>query len=512
MIHFRIPVLAALLVYGLGVSAAEPLAPREPALAVSPDALAIAKTSRDFSLELYRQLATTHSGKGNLFCSPHSALGVLLMAAEGARGETAEQMGTVLHFPDDWRTATSRSWDTKRTLRGMGELQSILLPRENDAVRAQRQKLQELEALLKKLKPKAEDRFSREENDKLLRQQSPVVDDINRLRQELDQYELKIANAIWCDGRFPLRADYRQTTQGAYGASVNSVDFLKNPEPARLRINVWAADQTKGLIKDILKPGAVDSMTKLVLTNAVYFKGNWQTPFDKTKTQDEPFWVSTEDTVTVPLMTNSKLEARYVELRPDGKANVPVKIAAPPKSFYPFRWELPENPDGWKLIELPYRGGSLSMLIILPNRRTGLAKLEQRFNGDQLADWTKRMSPQKVDTSLPRFKLRTSFEMGKALQLLGMTAAFSPGGFTGLSDSRQARDISIGAVFQEAYVEVNEEGTEAAAVSAAIMTATGMSDPRPPTPRFRADHPFVCLIRDSRTGAVLFVGRFAGKD
>ncbi len=215
-----------------------------------------------------------------------------------------------------------------------------------------------------------------------------------------------------------------------------------------------------------------------MLTNAVYFKGDWTDPFRKNLTKDEDFHLSSQQTVKAPLM-HTRHHFRYAAS------------------------------DGLQVLELPYGDRSLSLIVLLPEKKDGLAKLEERLTFANWQQWTQNLSSQDVIVFLPRFKTTTQFEMNPLLQSLGITSAFNPqmADFSGMTGGR---DFYVSAVLHKAYVDVNEEGTEAAAATGIIMRATAVRVPRPEEPPvFRADHPFVFAIRDNRNGAVLFIGRLA---
>ena len=326
-----------------------------------------------------------------------------------------------------------------------------------------------------------------------------VANEINTLRQQVNQYELRIANALWGEQTFPFRPQFLEALQTAYGAVSFPVDFLHAPEAVRMRINEWIAQQTKNRIQNMLAPGTVDKATRLVLTNAIYFKGNWAQQFKKIYTKREDFTLFDGLRTPVQLMSAQDKRFRYVELMPDGTKRKPTYDAEKAQG-----WALPPNPDGFQMLELPYRGDTLSMLVILPRRHDAIHGLEQRLTAEALRAWLALLSHKKVHVYLPRFRMETSYVLKGTLSDMGMPAAFRPGGLTGMSDAPQAAELYLSHIGHKAFVHVNEEGTEAAAATAVIMRATGAP---PPPPVFRADRPFLFLIRDKQTGAVLFLGR-----
>lgn len=289
---------------------------------------------------------------------------------------------------------------------------------------------------------------------------------------EKDAYELRIANRLWGQTGYGFLPKYLAITRTDYGAELAQVDFINEAEQARRRINGWVEKQTNDKIKDLIPQGAVDSLTRLVLTNAIYFKGKWEHEFDKKGTKDAPFTVSADEKIDVPMM------------------------------FQKERFKYGETAD-LQLLEMPYNGDDLSMLVLLPKEVDGLAAVEKKLSAENLDKWTKGMRKLEVQTHIPRFKLTEQFQLNSTLSALGMPSAFNPGraDFSGMNGKK---DLYITAAIHKAFVEVNEEGTEAAAATGIVVGVTSL----PPPPKvFRADHPFVFMIRDSRTGSILFLGR-----
>jgi serpin B len=291
-------------------------------------------------------------------------------------------------------------------------------------------------------------------------------------------YQLSVANRLWAQTGQPFLPAYLTVTRTDYGAELARLDFAHNAEQSRQTINQWVEDQTAGKIKDLILSAAQLSGARLVLTNAVYFKGDWTDPFRKNQTKDEDFQLSPEQAVKAPLM-HARHHFRYASV------------------------------DGLQVLELPYGDQSLSLVALLPAKKDGLAELEQQLTFANWQKWTQGLVSQDVIVFLPRFKTSTQFELKSMLQSVGITSAFNPqtADFSGMTGGK---DFYISAVLHKAYVDVNEEGTEAAAATGIIMRATAMRVPNPqPPPVFRADHPFVFAIRDNRNGAVLFIGRLA---
>ena len=200
-------------------------------------------------------------------------------------------------------------------------------------------------------------------------------------------------------------------------------------------------------------------------------------------------------------MSKQALVTHYSELRPDGTPNTPTRNKGR------LSFDIPPNPDGFQILELEYRGRDLAMLILLPKKHSGLPALEKALTTDKLSQWLSTMKKPKVHVFLPKFKLESSFSLGETLSALGMPKAFKPKGFLGMSDADDAWKLYISEVVHKAYVDVNEEGTEAAAATAVVMFMATSLRIEPPIPTFRADRPFLFLIRDKRTETILFLGR-----
>jgi serpin B len=285
-------------------------------------------------------------------------------------------------------------------------------------------------------------------------------------------YQLRVANRLWGQKGYPIRPEFLTLTRQQYGAEMLLVDFAQ-AVAASQEINQWVQQQTNDKIKDLIPPGSLDAQTRLVLTNAVYFKGDWVAPFDKRNTLEEDFTVSAQDKVKVPLMQRKAMMGYTEE-------------------------------ETLQVLELPYAGRELSMVVLLPKQADGLPELEKAITVDKLASLLSKLSAREVVAYLPRFKMETSFALNSTLQAMGMKRAFSrEADFSGISS---AESLYISAVLHKAYVDVNEEGTEAAAATGIVMKAMAARRPQP-VPVFRADHPFLFLIRDTRTGSILFMGR-----
>jgi serpin B len=350
--------------------------------------------------------------EGNLFFSPYSLSTALAMTYAGARGRTAKQMTATLRFPF-----------------GQEEL--------HPAFASLIQELQGGE-------PRA--------------------------------YQLAVANALWGQQGHGFLAAFLELTQRCYGGGLRELDFVGATEAARIAINTWVERQTGDRIKDLLKPGILDSTTRLVLTNAIYFKGSWAAPFSETATREEPFFIADDRTATVPMMGRTGL-MMYLQER------------------------------HFQALELPYAGGDLSMIVLLPREADGLPAFEETLTVSNLTEWVSKLDAEEVAVHLPRFRVTEELFLKPVLSAMGMPLAFDAehADFSGMDDGK-GPGLYIAAVVHKAFVEVNEEGTEAAAATGVAMA--GRARFRPPEV-FRADHPFVFLIRDTRSGSILFIGRVA---
>ena len=289
--------------------------------------------------------------------------------------------------------------------------------------------------------------------------------------------ELSLACSLWMDDALPVLPSYTAALQARYDAEIHPADFVGTPEAARAAINRWTADRTHDRIRDLLGPGTIRPTTKLVLVNAIYFKGRWQSPFEPKRTEDADFHLSGGSTVPVPLMHQTL----------DGAACL-------------------EN-DRFQALLLPYKGRTCSMLVLLPHEGVPLADLEAELTACNLASWLSAMDHRKVRLWLPRFKMEWgATDLVPALRAMGLETVFSSD--ADFSDITGARDLQPDMVVHKAFVEVAEEGTEAAAATAMGFKALGgRPAPEPPPVVFRADRPFLFAILENSTRTVLFLGR-----
>jgi len=376
----------------------------------SKDTNSIVEANNKFAFDLYSKYQTED---GNIFISPYSVSTALAMTYEGAKGQTAKEMQTVLYLPEN------------------AELR-------RDAI-------------------------------------SQIYKGINK---EDKTYQLSTANALWAQDSFKFQKDYFDIVQKYYGGSATNLDFIGDTENSRLIINEWVEERTNDKIKDLIPSGALTAETRLVLTNAIYFKGEWANQFNKDDTKEQDFRVSPNKNVKTPMMQRTDDESKF---------------------NYAGTNDL-------QILELPYSGEDLSMLIILP-KKEDLEDLENSFTLEQLSKWKEMLNEQRVNIYIPKFKFETKYFMEEILPDMGMPTAFSDSAnFTGMEDDPR-KDLKIDKVIHQAFVEVNEEGTEAAAATAVTMIEITSVGPEPRIPTFRADHPFIFIIQQKDTGNILFLGR-----
>jgi serpin B len=369
----------------------------------------VVEGNNKFALDLYQKL---HSEPGNLFFSPYSISTALAFAYAGARGETEKQMRETLCFP--------ASISNKQFHEEFGK----------------------------------------------------IIGRLNEAGQK-GAYELVVANALWGQKDYKFLNDFLTVVRESYAGDLQQVDFIKQTEEARQTINAWVEEKTRDKIKELIKPGMIDAMTRLVLTNAIYFKGKWASQFKPEQTQNAPFTLLDGQKVNVPMMTQTE-KFGYTET------------------------------DTAQVLEMSYVNDELAMVVFLPKKIDGVGDLEKELTSGKLGDLLDRLRKREVVVFLPRFKMTKEFELSQTLYSMGMPDAFS--GRADFSGMTGDKELFISAVIHKAYVDVNEEGTEAAAATGIVMKLTAVE---PPPPIFRADRPFVFIIRDKQSGSILFMGRVA---
>lgn len=369
---------------------------------------ALANANNSFALDLYKQLSNQ---EGNLFYSPYSIYQALLMTYAGAENATASQMESALHLPysDD-------------------EIHEVM------------------NALSLQLKASS-------------------------MRAGEPAFAFNVANALWGQQGYSFLPEFLDILSANYGAGLKAVDFANDPEAAREMINLWVAAQTNEKIKGLIPAGTLNELTRLVLTNAVYFKAAWQTQFDPADTAEGSFTLLDGSVIQVPMIHRI------------GNMNAAVE-------------------SGVKLVELPYEGGMYSMVILMPEAGS-LEEFEQSLDQQKLESILGTLGNASVNLTMPKFKIESAFGLAEQMEKLGMVDAFDENlaDFSGMNGSKE---LYISSLIHKAYVNVNEEGTEAAAATAVVMDVTSA-----PMNQYdiTIDNPFLFLIRENSTGTIVFMGR-----
>ena len=373
----------------------------------------LADGNTQFAFDIYQQL---QSQPGNLFYSPYSISSALAMTYAGAEGSTAEEMASVLRFMLD---------------------QENLHPAFN--------------ALDQKFDSLAELEIPQDQG---------------------DPFQLNIANAIWGQQDFHFEDDFLDLLAENYGAGLRLLDYVSQPEESRLAINEWVSDETKEKIQDLIPQGGIDSDTRLVLSNAIYFKATWLKPFNENLTEEGMFYgLEGEEILAQMMKTGQDASFRYLK------------------------------EDGYQVVELPYIGNQVSMLVVVPDQGK-FEEYEAQFSIEELNHIVDSLNYSPLELTFPKFEFETEISLASTLATMGMPTALSDAAdFSGMTG---AKDLFISDVFHKAFVSVDEEGTEAAAATAVEMSLTSM--PESPL-ELTVDRPFLFLIREHDTGTVLFMGR-----
>lgn len=377
----------------------------------------VVNANNQFAFELYSELNKTE--QNNIFYSPYSISTALAMTYEGAKGQTADEIKSVFHFPES-----------------------------------------------KTLRPNF----------------AAIYNDINKKGKA---YELKTGNALWAQHDYSFLEEYTNRVEQFYGGKIANLDFVEETEKSRQTINTFIEKQTNNKIEDLIPLGSLNALTRLVLTNAIYFKGIWKWEFDKSDTHDQDFKITPTNIAKTPIMHMNSDEAKfnYADL------------------------------ERLQILELPYKGEDISMLILLPKQEEYYDFVTDKkvvydytledieFSSKTLEEYKAQMKKTKLDSiSLPKFKFDSKYFMKNTLSAMGMPTAFSNADFSGMDGTK---NLFISEVIHQAFVEVNEEGTEAAAATAVIIKETSVM----PANIFRADHPFIFIIQQKDTGNILFMGK-----
>jgi len=382
----------------------------------------IVRANNEFALELYTKL---RSEKGNLFLSPYSIYAALAMVCAGAQGQTEAQMIEALRLP-------------------------VTAP------------------------PNAESSSTPERGQ---RQLAPMFGEMIRNLAEntawVDGCELNMANALWGQKGYEFRKEFLALIQTYYGGYLQQVDFKNAAKATCTTINRWVEVKTNQKIRGLITPDMLDAMTRLVVTNAIYFKCYWEEQFNKEMTKKAPFTCADGRKIDV-LMMNQTAQCGLMET------------------------------EEFRVLALPYVANKLSMIILLPRKFDGLNELEKALTLGNLSYWLSKLRKCDVAVSIPKFKMTRQLDLVSALQSMGMNDVFSAKD-ADLSGMTGQRELFVSQVIHKAFVDVNEEGTEAAAVTGGVVVFSSSMRHEPPV--FRADHPFLFLIRDNGSGSILFIGR-----
>jgi len=389
---------------------------------------AVANANNQFAFDLYSEI--NKDSNENIFFSPWSISTAVVMAYEGARGETANEIQSVFHFPTDNNT-----------------------------------------------------------------RRSSYAKMLNTLNKASGKYKFSIADAIWLQKDYPFLENYKEVISKYYLGEIKNLDFANNPGKASSDINKWVSKNTNNKITNIVSPSMFNEKSRAVLTNAIYFKGKWEHKFDRDYTKPEDFTLQSGSKIKVPMMklTDNELYFNYTES------------------------------DGVQILEMPYQGDKISMLVLLPRtnitapmlqrrfemkrieqKTTNMTQLESMLSEEKLQEWRNKLEPETVYIYMPKYTFETSYSLSDYLKSMGMNLSFTwPGAdFSGIDGTNS---LYIDKILHKAYIDVYEEGTEAAAATTLFSKMSGLVMPR--YIEFRADHPFIFLIQEKETGNILFMGR-----
>ena len=382
-------------------------------LELPPDPHPIVAANNAFAVDLYRRLAAAEGDAGSLVFSPFSASAALAMTLEGAAGDTRAEMIRTLYLPADDDLISRRFGHLLCSYAGDDDTAGV---------------------------------------------------------------QLRIANRLWGQEGREWLPSFLETLREDYHAPLENLRFTADPEAARRRINAWVLEATSNRIQELLAPGVLNPLTRLVLTNAVYFLGRWEAPFDPKNSYEGQFQLASGEPARVRYMNRLG----------------PMHLG---------EW------DDLQVLELPYKTDRFSFVVLLPRDPDGLAELESSLDPAALKARLDSLPLREAEVTLPRFRIQSDYDLGSALQALGISSAFDPNR-ADFSRMDGTRNLYIDAVLQKAFLEVGERGTEAAAATAVVLEERGGR--RMETAHFYADHPFLFLLRDRGAGTILFMGRFTG--
>ncbi len=366
-----------------------------------------------FSFDLYHNL--TAGTLKNTFYSPLSISSALAMTYAGAKGETAQQMQSTLHYGP--------------------------------------------------------------QVDLFHSQYGAMIDSLSSKKGQ--DFKTHIANAIWVQDQYKLKNFYIETVKKDYNSEIRSLDFVNRPEASRDTINYWVEKKTAGRIQDLIPAGVIDDMTRLILTNAVYFNAEWANKFNKELTNKDEFYCLDNTIIKTEMMYQ--------------------------RHHHPI-----SQTEDYTILEIPYKGYEYSMLIILPNEKAGLTSLSKTLSAKDIIAHDKSKKREDILVYFPKFKLETNYELNKSLSAMGMPLAFSSD--ADFSNMTGGKDLMISSVIHKAFIDVDEDKTEAAAATAITMKLTSMAPVQKAPLEFRADHPFMFIIRSKNDNAILFMGQLTNPE
>ncbi|XP_062056278.1 serpin B12 [Lepus europaeus] len=419
------------------------------------DSLVAANTK--FCFDIFQEISK-NDGHKNIFFCPLSLSAALGMVRLGARNDSARQIDEVLHFNE---ISQDEGKDVNPCLKSKKEVPADSSPEGQKGTAGS---------------VGTETESSKEENELLGCYFGKLLSKIDRIKPD---YTMSMANRLYGEQEFPIRPEYVDGVIEFYHTTIESADFRKDPENSRQMVNFWVESQCQGKIKELFSKGTINDATVLVLVNAVYFKAKWERCFDYKDTVDAPFFINENEKKNVKMMKQKGL------FRLGSIEKLKVQI-----------------------LEIRYTKGELSMFVLLPSSSEdnlkGLQELERKITYETIAAWcsSENMSEEKVDVSFPQFTLEDTYDLNCILQDLGITDIFdeSKADLTGISLSP---NLYLSKVVHKAFVEVDENGTEAAAASGSV----GMEMSVPSWVEFNANHPFLFFIRHNKTQSILFYGR-----
>ena len=437
----------------------------------------VQKSNNDFAFNFFKEINKDNTE--NTFFSPYSMINAFAMATEGARGNTALEMGKALSFPDDLmrkgKNAVDMPWEMMKLHTNLSELNKLI---NNDP---DSDEIKKLKVSIKKQKEDAQKLSDYKKHQALKK--------IELEEQKIKSYKFSLVNDMWIDENFKVEEDYVNKINQMHSTNIRPAFFSTKPEEMRQQINKQVFDNTFEKISDLLPERSITQDTALVLSNAIYFKGDWLKSFNKNYTSKRDF-DTFEGMKKVDMMYARKSQtSKYAAFDTNGK---PIRINRGTSANF-------------EVLEMPYRGKDLSMVVILPSSKEKLKNLEAELNSTNLNHWISSLRKQKVNILLPKFKVESAIKkqkMREILENLGMKDAFSTkANFGGIDKSKR---IFISSVYHKAFIEVNEVGTEATAATAIVFDKKSAG---PYIPTFNANRPFIYLIKDNHSNTILFMGR-----